>query len=444
MKVLFVTQTAAVRGGVERWLANLCTGLIASGVDVVLAYVDGPVFHDAQAYLTAFPELEAVPHVIVRSPSGTARGRIRALEQALKALRPNIVVPVLVHETLAATQARKLAGDNIRLVYPLHENEVWAFEAVARNADAIDAVISVNRLMLQALQAWAGWPADRSHHIRAGVAVPLHAPHTPRTSHGSERLVIGYCGKLVENQKRAADLIGFCRQLDIDMPAYELRIAGEGDLQPTLEHELADQVQGGRVRFVGTLDPAQLHNDFYPSLDALLITSDWETGPLVAWEAMMHGAAVLTTAYRGLRSEGLLRHGDNALVFPIGQPETAATLLAHAHGQGLLTNIGRQGRITAHAELTLELMTTRWIAALQAIHSQPAKPAPAGFESHDISIAQWLHDLLRGALNRPLAGADAHEEWPRYSPGRTDPHDRAAFSARLDLLEADPEMAPHA
>ncbi len=444
MKVLFVTQTAAVRGGVERWLANLCTGLIASGVDVVLAYVDGPVFHDAQAYLTAFPELEAVPHVIVRSPSGTARGRLRALEQALKTLRPDIVVPVLVHETLAATQARKAAGDNIRLVYPLHENEVWAFEAVARNADAIDAIVSVNLLMLQALQAWADWPADRCHHIRAGVAVPLPTPHTPHKPLYSERLVIGYCGKLVESQKRAGDLIGFCRQLDIEMPGYELRIAGEGHLQPMLEKELANHVRDGRVRFVGTLEPALLHNDFYPSLDVLLITSDWETGPLVAWEAMMHGAAILTTAYRGLRSEGLLRHGDNALVFPIGQPEAAATMLARAHGAGQLARIGEQGRITAHAELTLDLMTTRWIAALQAIQSLPAKPAPADFESHAMSITQWLHDLVRGALNRPLAGADAHEEWPRYNPGRTDPRDRAAFSARLDLLEADPEMAPHA
>jgi len=206
----------------------------------------------------------------------------------------------------------------------------------------------------------------------------------------------------------------------------------------------ADHVRDGRVRFVGTLNPALLHNDFYPSLDVLLITSDWETGPLVAWEAMMHGAAILTTAYRGLRSEGLLRHGDNALVFPIGQPEAAATMLARAHGAGQLARIGEQGRITAHAELTLDLMTTRWIAALQAIQSLPAKPAPADFESHAMSIAQWLHDLVRGALNRPLAGADAHEEWPRYNPGRTDPRDRAAFSARLDLLEADPEMASHA
>lgn len=434
MKVMFVTQTAATDGGIERWLSSLATGLADCGVDVTLALVDGPVFHDATKYLSAFPELNRLPHVVVHSESGTARGRLRRLEQALREQRPDIVVPVLVHETLAAVLRRKDAGDTLKLVYPIHENEVWAYNAVAEWPETIDAVVSVNALMLQALQAWAGWATDRSFHIRAGVE-PASTLHDWRPANA--RLVLGYCGKLIENQKRASDLVGLCAELDALHFNYELRIAGEGPLRSTMENALAHHIADGRVSFLGALGKQALHDAFYPALDALVITSDWETGPLVAWEAMMHGTAIVTSAYRGLRSEKLLTHDETALVFPVGDPRAAARVIAQDPAHDRLRKIGVSGRATAERELTDRMMVDRWMNMLRQVMGMAAVPSRDAAPARPASMTDWLEDPLRSVLARPLAHSNAHEEWPRYQSGWVAQSDRQAFSRRLDELEAE-------
>ena len=324
MKILFCSKTYPVYGGVERWLAELLPGLQRRGFEIVLALAKGYRFHDPHGYLATYPELSKIPVHFLDGTSGVAQGRRRAIESLIHKERPDIVVPVMLHEVLGAASARRMSGQAIRIVYPVHEDGIRVFQAIAEYSDRIDAVILVNRLCLDALCRFLQWPHERLFHVRCGAALPI-ATGTSRKRSASLRL--GFCGKLVQQQKRISDLATLCETLELLCVDYHLRIAGSGDGAQYLAERLKRQIAEGRIILLGWQSPSQLYREFYPQIDALVITSEWETGPMVAWEAMMHGALVVTSQYRGLRREGVLRQRENALIFPVGHPEQAARML---------------------------------------------------------------------------------------------------------------------
>lgn len=435
LDVLFVTQTASANGGVERWLDDLSLGLGKKGLRVAVALVDGPRFHHSSQYLNLHPALLTLPCYRVQAGSGIALARRRALQKVIKATRPAVIVPVLVHEVLSVLQASPLQQYQPKVIYPLHENELWAFDAVAKHQEAIDAVISVNQLMLDALQTWADVPASACWHIRGGVEC---AGQWHRSAHKEAKLRIGYCGNLVQRQKRVLDLIDFCRRMDELEYDYCLSIVGIGGMLPDLKLGLATQIDAGRVKVLGRLGRTELYADFYRNIDVLLITSDWETGPLVAWEAMMHGVVVLTSAYLGQRREGVLQDGDTALVFPIGEPQQAADkLIAFARDGTKLESIGEQGRRFAERRLGVERMVAEWRGAIERVTaSSPKRRSPGTPSTWRLGSAlERIEDLLRRMLKRPIISGTSHGEWPRYHPGQVTDQDRAAFLKRLSALE---------
>ena len=70
----------------------------------------------------------------------------------------------------------------------------------------------------------------------------------------------------------------------------------------------------------------------------VIIFSHWETGPLVAWEAMAHGAVLVTSRYVGSGLEGSLRDGENCLMYPVGDMASAADCLARLKDPRLRCN----------------------------------------------------------------------------------------------------------
>lgn len=435
MKVLFISQTAAIGGGVERWLASLCTGLAARGIEVVLALADGTRFHRADAYLKAYPELAALPYVIVSCTSGMPGERQKALVETIRRIAPDIVVPVLLQDVIAAVAICRGKGQKLKLVYPVHESEIWVYNSVVENKNHIDAVTSVNRLMVEALHKFAGFEYCRLFHIRGGVNLAFErlpiAQALPMT------VSIGYCGKLVQNQKRILDVIEFCDALDHRSVSYRFYIAGSGSDADSLFNKLNSHIEAGRVVVLGNLSIDALYRDFYPVLDVLLITSDRETGPLVAWEAMMHGALILTSAYRGLRSEGFLQHRENALVFPVGQPVDAAEELLSIFGDPVrFLEMRELGRKSAERCLTVEKMVDDWLDAFVKILQFPElKGTPATGLKAESSFHNAIEGFFRRMLKRPIWHGNSHQEWPHYTVEPISSEARDDFVRQLDELE---------
>ena len=79
----------------------------------------------------------------------------------------------------------------------------------------------------------------------------------------------------------------------------ELTIVGDGEDRDKLEF-LADNVAGGRVRFVGEKKPEELRR-YYNDADIFVIPSDKEGMPIAVLEAMSAGIPVMGSNVLGIR-----------------------------------------------------------------------------------------------------------------------------------------------
>lgn len=184
-------------------------------------------------------------------------------------------------------------------------------------------------------------PADSTADTPTGpVATPLR---------------IGYAGGLLP-EKGLDLLVAACAGLAGE---WCLTLAGEGEMQPALAQQAAEQGSAGRVRFAGRI-PSRAMPDFLQSLDVLVLpsrtTPRWkEQFGRVLVEAMATGVAVIGS------DSGEIPHviGDAGLIFPENDVECL-----RAHLQTLLDDVERRGALQkAGRARVLERFTMRQIAA---------------------------------------------------------------------------------
>lgn len=432
--VLFATQTAHPWGGVETWLDDLVPALEGRGWRVVVGLARGPRFHRPAAYRVAHPAFAST--IEIDRGSGSPEGRVRGILRAIRDVRPDIVVPVNIADTLEAVRRAKTAGSPLRMLYPLHGLGGRYFLDAREFAPTIDAAVSSSRLGAAALVELCGLPADRVRSARCGAKPPV----APKRDPVRGVLRLGFVGRLTEPEKRVRQIPAIVRVLVSAAVPFELDIAGTGEDEEALRRVLADGVGGGSIRFHGYLPPDELYRRIYPALDVLLVLSDRETGPLAVWEAMRHGVVPVVSRYRGLTSEGVLRHGENALVSPVGAPDAIGeSLKGLARNPLLLSRLGACARATADAELDAADRIAEWAAAFESCLDAPPRNGrhapvprmPAG------RLDRWLGagaaESLRSTLGRRRVEADAGAEWPHVRSAAGPAED----AAEIALAEID-------
>lgn len=146
-------------------------------------------------------------------------------------------------------------------------------------------------------------------------------------------------------------------------PEVTVEVIGRGD-HPSVEHftrELAAANLGERV----TRDavPRRELARRYRAADACVFPSEWEEPfGIVPLEAMACGTPVVATGVGG--SGAYLRHGENCLLFPPGDPDgLAAAVMRLAVDEDLREQLVEGGMRTA-AAYTVEALTSRLESAL--------------------------------------------------------------------------------
>jgi hypothetical protein len=139
----------------------------------------------------------------------------------------------------------------------------------------------------------------------------------------------------------------------------------------------------------------------------VVITSLWETGPIVAWEAMGRGAVVVSSRYIGSGLEGALEDGKNSLLFEIGDVDAAAAALAT-----LARDPDLARRLRAGAD---ELLQERFVVP--------------------VSVGHWDR-CLRRALAQDERTDGAILVRPRRASGRLDRWFGAGFAESLREMTA--------
>ena len=419
-RILFVTQTANPLGGVEVWLEDLVAAL-AQKHDVTLGLVRGRRFHDPQRYLAA--RRIAVPSFEVDGRTGTTEGRVRAVFDAIERADADLVVPVNIADTLEAVRRHKAQGRDIRMLYPLHGIGGEYLLDIDEFRGVIDLVVVTNRLAERAVRELAQIPQDRMGYVLYGAQPPLETPSFAP----SNRFV--HAGRLQETQKRIGDLIPLSRTLAERGVEFRLDIAGSGPEESRLREALASQPH---VRFLGALSREALYERVYPGAAALLLFSDWETGPIVAWEAMRHGATIITSDYAGRKSEGRLLDGENALIAPVGDIDALASAVERiVREPELQVRLRRAAYETAEGEVRIDQSLAGWTAAFErCLTIEPAR------DTHEVRIptsrgrldriAGRHAESIRRAFGIGMTHNDPGAEWP-HSNHTGDPR-----SARLD------------
>lgn len=428
-RILFITQTAHPWGGVETWLEGLTAGL-ARDHEVILGLVRGARFHDPDRYRAA--RRRQLPSIEISSLTGTPEGRRRALAEAIDSTGADVLVPVNIADVLEVVRRKKEHGSLIRLFYPLHALLADYLGDVRSYSGVIDLALVTNRLAERALINISGMEHERVDYVWYGVPPPLRAP----TFNCSGPLRLVFCGRFQQELKRVRDLVPLCAELDRRGIAYSLDIAGDGEEDPFLRSALS---QNPNVHFLGLLSRERLYEMVYPGAHAMLILSASETGPIVAWEAMIHGATLVTTAYRGLRAEGRIVNEANALIAEVGDvPALAGAVQRLSGDRALLERLRRSAFENMSEACDFEQSLANWRRAFEHGLLIPAATAVSDERRGkaagrlDRILGASLAETIRAVAGRGMIHDDPGAEWP-HTLGHAE--DASAIDAAVVALD---------
>lgn len=423
MKVLFVAPSAYLLGGVQDWLADLVAGQRALGLEVSVAVPDDAV-HRLEPYAQRYPALQPLPF---RNPSGDGWGRIASLKALLHRYPDHLVAGVNIAALYPAVRSLRRQGHfQGKVVMTLHALEAEYFADLREQRDLLDAVVVTNRLSGALAQDLAGMDPERVLYAPYGVAMPAEArPSPPPPVDEPGLLELVWVGRLENEQKRVGDLPAILEALDRSGVPFRLTIAGDGPERQNLEQALSPWRERGAVRLTGAISRACLQREVYGPGRILLITSAWETGPIVAWEAMAAGMAVVSSRYLGSGLEQALCDGRTALLYPVGHAAEASAQLSRLRDRALLAKLAAAGGEMVEGRYAREASLAAWMEAFRRAAALPPLANPsAGVPLHpagglDRLLGPAAAHGLRRVLGRRFRHSEAGSEWPHsgHSPG---------------------------
>jgi len=458
VKLLYVAPSAYLLGGVQDWLADLVAGQRRLGVEVTVA-VPNDAIHRLEPYAARYPELGVIGFA---NPSGSELGRIDALGALLRRHRDHLVVGVNIAALYPAV--RRLRRQGVfrgQVVMTLHAIEPEYFDDLRAQRDLLDAVVVTNRLSGSLARELGGMEEARILYAPYGVAVEDHpvglaaldqlgrsGPPAPGAPKGSATppqdlgqapgLNLVWVGRLERPQKRVQDIGPILAALDAAGQPFNLTIAGDGPERSALESALTPWIERGQVRLTGPIPRQRLHTEVYGRGRVLLITSSWETGPIVAWEAMAAGMAVVSSRYVGSGLENALVEGETALLYPVWDAAAAARQLIRLSSGALLAELGAAGQDLVRSRYSREASLAAWMAAFRAVEALPelppaaAGPAPAAAGGLDRLLGAGPSQAIRHLLRRGFRHGEAGSEWPHSGHPATGQQALLEWAAQLD------------
>ena len=405
--ILFCTQAAHVGGGVETWLDDLAAALAARGWEVVVGLAQGR-HHDPRRYLDAHPHANSIA---IDGTLGFREQRLESLLGLFERVRPDIIFPVNLADALYAAAAWKAQGGSARLVTGMQKiKDPGMTQDLVTCSDFIDLATTVSKRVADDLRRQVSLPPDRIIHIPTGVP----APRQPAIIRDRLRTA-AFIGRLDQSEKRILDLIDLIERLRGE--EIEFHIVGSGPEEPAVKARLGND---SRVHLHGLMPRSDLYERVYPRVDALLLFSKYEAGPMVAWEAMAHGVVPVVSDFTGRNEEGVIRDRENALVFPVGDVARAAELVREAMEPGALAALSRNAESSLPREYRFDEFARRWDAELRAVLERPSRVSSAARLPRQVS-AGWLARLgfgarttlfLRRLFRRKHVHSDPGGEWP--------------------------------
>jgi glycosyltransferase involved in cell wall biosynthesis len=404
MRILFCSPAARVGGGVELWMESLTQELESREVEVVTALARGK-FHDPVRYAAYHRVSNPIP---VDGESGFREVRIANLLRVFRRVDPDVILPANLSDAILAAAYAKTRGARSRLAVCLHGQSEEQLSFVNRLAPFIDLATSVSKRMAMATRE-AMADKGRVRHLPTGVRPPLNG-FAARPALRD----IAYVGRLDNREKRVLDAVPLIRNLRGGGVTFHFAGAGVD------ESKLRDRLRGEAVVFHGSLTHEELYRDLYPNVDGLVIFSEAEGGPIVAWEAMAHGVVPIVSDYVGRTEEDVIRNGETGVVFPVGDMAAAADAIRRFTTPGTLLRLSRRTREELPAAYTHRHFVESWHQALSDCIAMPARcgaaaalpPLVSAGRLARLGLSVTAMARLRSLVGTMYSHADSGSEWP--------------------------------
>lgn len=303
-------------GGIRRVVAALSGALEARGWEVVTA---GP----AGVLDGIFRQDAVVPVPGGLSPRGLQRAR-RALAPLLRdvdvihahGLKPGWVAATVRHKPPLVVSVHNLVLD----------------EASGPAAPVLRLLEGRLPARSDRIIALSGEVADRFGDVPGLVTIPpVGDPPRPQRAVEEVRAAYGVApgehllvtAARLHPQKDLPMLLDAVARLRRQVPGVRLVVAGEGPDEAALRARVTELGLDREVVFAGRLPSAA---DELAAADAVVVSSRWESGPLVLFEAMQLGRPVVTTAV-GAAPE-VVRDGETGRIVPPGDAAAFADAIA--------------------------------------------------------------------------------------------------------------------
>lgn len=286
MKILFAIKAMDdAMGGAERVLAELCSGLVARGHDVVL------VSHDAPGGESFFPLDHRVRRVALgignplRSTTlKEALQRVAALRRAVVGQRPDVAVGFM--NSMYVLMAFALIGTGIPMVASEHIVRSHYRRRRLELSLNLMSWLLVRRVTMPSDFACAGY-SGRFRRKLTTLPNPVgraDTPADPRASDRSRKTIVNV-GRLVP-QKNQKALVDAFAKIAADWPEWHLRIIGEGPLRAELARRIVDFGLDDRIELAGTTRDIEAA---YASAQIFVMSSLYEVFGVATAEALAHG-----------------------------------------------------------------------------------------------------------------------------------------------------------
>lgn len=226
--------------------------------------------------------------------------------QTLADLRPHTVV---FHNAWACRHLVDLAGP-ARCVLMIHTDSGTSRRAIEKCAPFADGILCVSRPIADHARTLI--PSDRVITLAYPISPPQDFPPLPAFSDNPSKIpVIGYAGRLVQEQKCVERLIPLLSALKKSGQPFRFEAVGEGSSLESLRAGLNPVCEN---LFHGRLKGSALWQTLR-SWDFIVFTSDYEGTPISLLEAMSQGVVPI---YPEIESGGddLIRKVDPSLLYP--------------------------------------------------------------------------------------------------------------------------------
>ena len=294
---------------------------------------------------------------------------------------------VIYHNLWGCHSLCDLDGARRRIGF-IHTDSGPMREVLTRDAGALDGIIAVSKPIADF--AASVWPEpERIRQISYPVARPDDLPPPPSLPHPFR---LGFCGRLIIEQKRVDRLPAILEKLRAVFPDARLEILGEGPEQQNLEKNWRTEKN---VLFHGR----QTGGDYWRILsnwDAIIFTSDFEGTPISLLEAMSAGMLPVYPVtgsggddyVRKLSPSLLYRHDDVDSL-----PSVFRWLKSRSNGEMLMLRQKARELVAAHS---LRNYFQQFTSNLNEFESAPpvGRPRTASISTLKVRIPFFLWHRL--------------------------------------------------